>query len=707
MSSSPEGEFLASFGGAILAAAVLSLLIMAVFFLPLLAIAAVPAVAYIYHRNSPQTKEREARVRTEELFRIASDIKPPNYDAHLDRIIAVIEDQAVRDVAVEIYILEGFSQPPPVPPICDSVEGARYRDKLHAYIGSAHDHKATDEFVDALIDCLPARSAGKGIFAAKRALSNDEVEGLIQPFYGYPDYFRELKKVFDRNLVSQKSVLPSAYKGDNCTFAYLKDTPLLALERHETRVGLSARMEHTQIVAGSGSGKTSLLEYMIHDDLDQFKENCVIVIDSQRQLIDKLARRNFWTDEVAYFSPHHKLGINLFDVELAAEEDVISVIDLMEYVMSGLMDAKLTSKQATLFNYAIQLLIAIPGANLASFRRLLRLNAKTGLGEFIPHLANLPNEARDFFENEFGQQGYSQTKEEIMWRIDAMLRNPAFARIFSATRNPIDMAEEMADRRLILIDTDVNHLGDAGSSFFGRFFIALILKAARQRFKGEHRPVYLYIDECAAYLDSRLELMLQQARKANIGVILAHQDLEKARSAGILSTILGNTATKFAGRLSDADARMMAANMRTSAEFIKDLPQYSFAMSSIREQTVAVTAETWRAEHADQRSNYDDLIAEMEKRYGPTVKVSPQPSDKDENSDVDSSAPTQPVKREPRSTAEPQAQEEQPTPTGKALVPVSPRHKNIVVATPQPHRDVIVDAEFESLDDDIKPSSSL
>jgi hypothetical protein len=611
--SDPIGEFLSSFGGVLLSAALVVTLLIALFLMPIFAIGAVPVAAYLYWRNSPQTKEREARERTEEMYRRALALKPPDQERHFERLNAALDEPPLT-TAIDLYQMEGIEPPPPVPPICNSVEGARYRDKLIAYMDNAHDLDRTDDFVDALIDCMPSYHQGEGIFRATVSLTNDEIErNLIAPFYDYPDFFRSLKRKLDRNLIDQRSILPSDYTGENCAFAYLRDTPLLALEKYTKNVGLKARMEHTQIVAGSGSGKTNLIEYMIHHDLKD--DCCVIVIDSQRQMIDQLARRDLWSDEVAYFSPHHKLRINLFDVETQNEQDVIAVTDLMEYVLSGLMDAALTSKQATLFSYAVQLLIAIPGGNLGTFRRLLR---KNGLEEFRAYLAELPEIARDFFENEFSQQGYAATKDEIMWRLDGMQRNPAFARIFNATRNPIDMAEEMAERKLILIDTDVNHLGDRASSFFGRFFIALILKAARQRFTGKHRPVYLYIDECAAYLDSRLELMLQQARKANIGVILAHQDLDKARSVGILTTILGNTATKFAGRLSDADARVMAANMNTTAEFIKALPQYHFAMSTIDRQTCSVTAETWRLKQAEYRSSdsYDRLIATMGERYG-------------------------------------------------------------------------------------------
>ncbi len=631
MSSDPVGEFASSFGGIILAAVAVTVLLLALLLAPVFAVASVPIAAYVYYRNSPAKKEKEARARTEALYRQALAFAPPDIDRHLDMMIDGLKEPAIS-VAIELYKLEGIRPPPPVPPICDGIEGARYRDQLNRYINTAHDADQTDAFVEALVDCLPDYEESEGIFRATAQLTNREIEQFILPFYQYDDHFRELKKVLDRNLLAQKGVMPSDYKGENCAFAYLKDTPLLPLEKRSYRVDLDARFEHTQIIAGSGSGKSKLIEFLVHHDLDLDEDACVIVIDSQKQLIDRLANIDIPIDEVAVFSPHHKLGINLFDMKAQGEEDVIAVVDLLEYVLSSLMDAELTTKQATLFNYAVHLLMTVPGANLTSLRQLLR---KNGIDGFRDHVSALPETAREFFETEFAQQGYNSTKEEIMWRVDSMQRNPAFARIFGASHNPVDMFEEMKRRRLILIDTDVNHLGDRGSSFFGRFFIALILKASRQRFTGKHRPVYLYIDECAAYLDSRLELMLQQARKANIGVILAHQDLEKARSSGILSTILGNTATKFAGRLSDADARVMAANMGTTPDFLKALPRYHFGMSAIGRTTSAVSADVNVLQDIEQRIDHAEMVQEMERRYGSEPAAG--------NSRPDVSEPVQPL----------------------------------------------------------------
>jgi len=270
-------DFLSSFIGALVAAALLAAILLAVVLSPLFFLASIPVAAYVYYRNSPQTKEKLAKARTEALYQQALEIAEPDTDYHADRMFASLQEPA-RSVAAEIYKLEGIQLPPPVPPICDSIEGARYRDQLIKYINTAHDQTIADGFVDALIECMPTYQKGEGLFEATVPITNKEVENIAARFYQYGSYFRELKRRLDRNLNLQKGVLPSEYKGDNCAFAYLKDTPLLDLEQAKYRIGLNARTEHTQIVAGSGSGKTNLLQFLIHHDTSH--DCCIIVIDS-------------------------------------------------------------------------------------------------------------------------------------------------------------------------------------------------------------------------------------------------------------------------------------------------------------------------------------------------------------------------------------------------------------------------------------------
>jgi hypothetical protein len=98
--------------------------------------------------------------------------------------------------------------------------------------------------------------------------------------------------------------------------------------------------------------------------------------------------------------------------------------------------------------------------------------------------------------------------------------------------------------------------------------IALAMRAAFERVAVTDRnPAFLIVDEAAEYFDENLETLLSQARKFNMGVLFAHQHLDQL-SPGLRSSVAANTSIKLAGGVSDRDARALAPDMRTTAEFI-------------------------------------------------------------------------------------------------------------------------------------------
>jgi hypothetical protein len=80
----------------------------------------------------------------------------------------------------------------------------------------------------------------------------------------------------------------------------------------------------------------------------------------------------------------------------------------------------------------------------------------------------------------------------------------------------------------------------------------------------------LFVDEAAEYFDENVETLLSQARKFNLGVVIAHQHLDQL-STGLRSSVAANTSIKLAGGVSDKDARGLAPDMRTGADFITSM----------------------------------------------------------------------------------------------------------------------------------------
>src|SRR5713226_8859484 len=139
----------------------------------------------------------------------------------------------------------------------------------------------------------------------------------------------------------------------------------------------------------------------------------------------------------------------------------------------------------------------------------------------------------------------------------------------------------MGSSKVILINVPQSLLQEDGVEIVGRFFISMILLAAHKRQllpKHKRLPCFVYIDECHDFIkrDPKIPTILDQARKLNVGLILAHQRLQQLQPS-VLDALYGATSIKFASKVSDAAAHALARDMRTTPEFILDQPPYHFA----------------------------------------------------------------------------------------------------------------------------------
>jgi hypothetical protein len=151
--------------------------------------------------------------------------------------------------------------------------------------------------------------------------------------------------------------------------------------------------------------------------------------------------------------------------------------------------------------------------------------------------------------------------------------------MFTNPQSKFDMFTELNAGKLILINTSKSLLKEQGTEIFGRFFIALIAQAAQERATlpaRERLPVMVYIDEAQDYFDQNISIILSQARKYRVGMIMAHQYLGQL-SNGLQEAFEANTSIKLAGGVSARDARALAGQMSADADLIQRQPKGTFA----------------------------------------------------------------------------------------------------------------------------------
>jgi hypothetical protein len=579
-----------------------------------------------------------------------------------------------------LYKEENLNNPLPPLVAANAIEEGRYRDQLIAHQHKTQDAPRTLEVFNATVgkcylDFIAALPA-----IAKATPEEFAKCGKVEPFATFPlidivpdaaklvtsiilTFFREdadelglfanIRKQLDRNIheasgadhsaPSHKLIMPDKHKGTprEIVSAYLNNTPFAALFYVPIPFSFSyaQRQEHMHIVGGSGHGKTQLLQHFILNDLQSDDPPALIVIDSQGDMLNKIQRLQLFTttlaDKLVVIDPEdieHPPALNMFDstnARLASysashkEQIEAGVIELYNYIFAAIA-AEMTSRQSTAFAFVTRLILSVPGATIHTLRELMEDPARSlPQSKLAEYIQKLDATTQSYFENQFFTNRYADLRQQIARRLYGVLSVPSFDRMFSSKRNRLDMFEAMQAGKVVLVNTSKSLLKTDASAVFGRYMIALAIKAAFERVATQdRRPAFLFIDEAAEYFDENIETLLSQARKFNLGVVIAHQHLDQL-STGLRSSVAANTSIKLAGGVSDKDARALAPDMRTTAEFITSMQKHSrsteFA-SYVRNYTanaVRLTIPFGALESAPKMSaeEHSQLIARNRERY--------------------------------------------------------------------------------------------
>lgn len=608
------------------------------FIFPFVAIVAIPGFIiygiYSMWANDPSRLERIARKHTWQLYEdarenygITEDIGAA-YDYFLFEIPAgkIEQHYFLKRLFIRLWEYEGYSislEPPPV--VCNSIEGGRYRDRL----STIHDNTNALAEVASMANmalnfpCFDERMSR----IIGRMILNDESGKVL-----FPKTARKLSENYDiykdHNRVFEDTIIEDITK-------YMVPTELLPYE---------LRTHHHHIVAGSGSGKTQCLQQMILHDVQY--DLSMVIIDSQGDLIKTLATR-ISPDRLILIDPEHcPPALNLFQSR-TGEKEIATAIEMYEYIFSSL-ETDLTTKQSMVYRFVSRLLMTIPNATIHTMLEILEDGGAIKYQKEIDHLGVT---AKSFFTefNKPKQSEYSDTRRQVKNRLYTVLENKTLESMLGATDSRLNINEALDNNKVILISTAKGFLKQTGASLLGRIFIAQVMQAVMAR--GENRKrVHLYIDEFQDYAEDSHVLfnLFEQARKYNLGLIIAHQYLGQLPTQ-LQQSISANTAIKFARGVSADDARVLAKQMNVTPEFIQNQNVGDFASYLKDMGTTSYHVEFGKLEKMPEINKISDIHEDMRKRYGvkeviktppvtPTPEpITPEPEPEEETDDLDRS----------------------------------------------------------------------
>jgi type IV secretory pathway TraG/TraD family ATPase VirD4 len=151
-----------------------------------------------------------------------------------------------------------------------------------------------------------------------------------------------------------------------------------------------------------------------------------------------------------------------------------------------------------------------------------------------------------------GEYVYGKFKDFIF---DPKLRN-----IFKQENSTIDFRQIMNEGKILLVNLAKGELSEKNSRFLGMVIMSKIMSTALERIKcpkEKRRSFYVYVDEFQNIATSSFVVLLSEARKFGLGLVLANQFLWQIKNPQIREAIFGNVSNIISFRVGLEDAKML------------------------------------------------------------------------------------------------------------------------------------------------------
>ncbi len=322
----------------------------------------------------------------------------------------------------------------------------------------------------------------------------------------------------------------------------------------------SDRRNHLYILGKTGTGKSTLLETLMMDDL---KKGCgFALLDPHGDLVKKIKSQISWSrrDDVIDFDAADSTqpyGFNPL-ANVAADKRPLACSGLIQVFKHLWQDSWGPRLEYILRNCLLSLL-DYPNSTLADILRLLSDNKFRD--EVIPFITN--QQVKNFWikeYNKYPERLKAEAISPIQNKVGAFLSHPLLQRILTNAEKPLSLRRIMDEGKILLVNLAKGSIGEDTSNLLGSLLISRFDLAALSRAdtpENDRRDFTLYLDEFHNFTTNSLILMLSELRKYRLSLVLAHQYLTQL-DLPIRDAVLGNVGTLIIFRIGANDAETLA-----------------------------------------------------------------------------------------------------------------------------------------------------
>ncbi len=332
----------------------------------------------------------------------------------------------------------------------------------------------------------------------------------------------------------------------------------------EVSFGIKAkdRQRHMYVVGKTGMGKSTLLENMAAQDIQNGEG--MAFIDPHGSAAETLLEYipEHRVKDVIYFAP--------FDLENPISFNVMEDVgpDKRHLVVSGLMSTfkkiwvdAWSARMEYILTNALLALIEYPDTTLLSVNRLFSdKNYRNQVVDYIKDPA-----VKAFWTEEFAaytDRFAAEALPAIQNKIGQFTGNPLIRNIIGQPKSSFDIREIMDNKKILIMNLSKGLVGETNANLLGSMLTTRIYLAAMSR---ADLPVatmktmpnfYFYVDEFQSFANATFANILSEARKYHLNLIIAHQYIEQMEEE-VRDAVFGNVGTTISFRVGPFDAETL------------------------------------------------------------------------------------------------------------------------------------------------------